>query len=182
MKCSQIDESVQSTISSLVSSLEELIPSCHYSSYDIVILSWEIALQRLSCIEDIGIKFLTNLLYSVPEMRPMFGFRQHQDLTRNRLAQFGLLVHARVLVEMLSDLILNIDIDFDGSHWMFNALAKHLIKWDISITCIIDVVAVVKETLKDTFGNNWNKQYEDSWNEFLTTIAAMTVQLMVKRS
>jgi Globin len=157
-----------------------MIPSCSYTRIDTVIASWEIARQRNSCSELIGLTFLKFLFTLHPETQYIFGFQPEQDVLVNPRMRAGVLVHAQIIVDKVNELFMNIGIDFHDVEWMIKELADYLVNKNVNVTSVIGAVTAVKETIRVSIGKNFDQQLEDSWNEFLNTIAAMTIQFMVQ--
>jgi hemoglobin-like flavoprotein len=157
-------------------------PTCSFSSIDVVGSSWEIARQRKSCGEDIGVKFLRLLFTLYPETTTLFGFQQQQDVLNNPRFRAGIFVHSQCIINWFNDLLMNIGIDFHDVEWMVQDMALYLARNDVKPTIIIGAVVAAKETLRNVFGSKWDERYEDAWSEFLSAIAALTIQSMLKNS
>ena len=155
-----------------------MIQYCSFKSIDIVLSTWEIARQQESCEEELGINFLIALFAAYPQTKRIFGFAPNQDVANNPLLRIGVLVHARRVIDLFNDLISMIGPDLEDLEGTLVELACVLAKSNIDPKNVKDASMTIKETLSGCFGNRWDQQYDEAWDELLSKVSDLVVSFM----
>jgi len=76
-----------------------------YRSFSMVIESWELARQRFGCSEEVSMAILLKLFKMDPSTKPVFSFKEDQDVECNPIVRMGVLVHAEIVIKIIDGVL-----------------------------------------------------------------------------
>lgn len=149
-----------------------MLDTLSYNSIGIVLSSWELARQKYSDEEHLGLQFLSQLFESNPETKRYFGFRPEQDVIHNPMLRMGMLIHARILVDGLNDIISLLGPDLDDVYTLLFRYGVVFAKVDVTKDIVPEALCAIRSVLANCLGSQWDQRVDDAWTEVISKLSS----------
>lgn len=155
---------------------------CHhrYNQCALVLESWEIAKQRHSCPEEIGITILLELFRFDPSAMEVFGFHEQtlKQIENSSFLRMGLLIHGGVLVRMLGAVLEMLGPDAESANEILERCGKRHLKFGVKPSHFGSMNVAVRHALKRTMGKAYTSEVDEAWKGVLRGASKSIIKSM----
>jgi hemoglobin-like flavoprotein len=149
-----------------------------FQAMSVVLSSWEHANQKYSCREEIGNKILLQLFEIEPEIKVIFGFKQHQnDIETNPMLRMGLMVHGLRIVNMIDHILNMLGPDSDVLNAILREQCERHKKFGVKKEHFAKIGPAIRGALSNILDKEfYTAEVDASWTEVFDVLTAAIIQ------
>jgi hemoglobin-like flavoprotein len=143
-----------------------------------VLTSWELASQKYSSREEIGMQVLLCMFRTEPESKAVFGFTPKQDIEGNPMLKMGAMIHGTRIYSMLDQALSLVGPDMESLVEFLEALGKRHSSVGVRRKYFTYFCDGVREVLATILGDKFSAEDDAAWREILEFLAATITKKM----
>jgi Globin len=158
-----------------------MIETVKYQSCLRVLESWEVAKQRSSCKEEIGMTILIELFRVDASIKDVFGLRRWSlvEIESSSLLRMGLLVHGVNFVERVDEVLGLLGPDLESVAEVLQQHASSLVGLGVKPRHFGSLLIAMRQALKHSMGPAYTVETDDAWSEVLRQTSKTVIKAMV---
>ena len=152
--------------------------SITYKAFQRVLTSWELASQKYSSREEIGMQVLLCMFRTEPETKTVFGFTAKQDVEGNPMLKMGAMIHGTRIYSMLDQAFSLVGPDLDTLVEFLETLGAKHSRLGVKCKYFTYMCDSVREVLATLLDDKYTVNDDAAWKEVLEFLAAIITKNM----
>ena len=143
-----------------------------------VLSNWELASQKYSSREEIGMQVLLTMFRTKPETKEVFGFTPKQNIEENPMLKMGAMIHGTSIYFMLDQTLSLVGPDMETLEEFLETLGEKHSRRKVKTKYFIYLCDSVREVLATILGDKYSLDDDAAWKELLELLAAKITKNM----
>ena len=143
-----------------------------------VLSSWELASQKYSSPEEIGMQILLCMFRTKPETKTVFGFTLKQYVEGNPMLKMGAIIHGTRVYSMLNQALSMVGPDMETLVEFLETLGERHASVGVKKKYFTHLCDGVRETLATILEDKYTSDDDAAWKEVLEFLAGSITKNM----
>ena len=143
-----------------------------------VLSSWELASQKYSSPEEIGMQVLLCMFRTKPETKTVFGFTPEQNVEGNPMLKMGAMIHGSRIYSMLNQALSMVGPDMETLVEFLETLGERHARVGVKKKYFTHLCDGVRETLATILEEKYTSDDDAAWKEVLEFLAGSITKKM----
>ena len=143
-----------------------------------VLSSWELASQKYSSPEEIGMQVLLCMFRTKPETKTVFGFTPEQNVEENPMLKMGAIIHGTRVYSMLNQALSMVGPDMETLVEFLETLGERHARVGVKKKYFTHLCDGVRETLATILEEKYTSDDDAAWKEVLEFLAGSITKKM----
>lgn len=143
-----------------------------------VLQSWELARQRHSCEENIGMYIIQRLFEIDPSTKALYGFEVEKQVNYRGMMRAAVLVHGISIVRMLDEILSSLGPDPNFMEGLLQELGGRYRRLGAKPAFFVALGMAINDVLSNLLGNSWSFRTERAWKEVYGNISNRIIEAM----
>ena len=144
-----------------------------------VLTSWELASQKYSSREEIGMSVLLCMFRTKPETKLVFGFTLKQNVEENPMLKMGAMIHGTRIYSMLEQVLNLVGPDMETLVEFLETLGERHSRLGVKQKYFTYLSDSVREVLATILGDKYTSDDDAAWKAILEFWATTITKGMV---
>ena len=137
-----------------------------------VLTSWELASQKYSSPEEIGMQVLFCMFRTKAETKLVFGFTAKQNVEENPMLKMGAMIHGTRIYSMLNQALNLVGPDMETLTEFLETLGERHSRLGVKKKYFTYLCDGVREVLATILGDKYSPDDDDAWKKILEFLSA----------
>jgi len=150
-----------------------------YHSISMVMESWELARQRFGCSEEVSMTILLKLFKMDPSTKPVFGFKEDQDVECSPIVRMGVLVHAENVIKIIDGVLGLLGPDLDTLEMLLSEQGARHVRMGVKPQHIPLLGDACREALSEIMEDGkFTNEMDKAWQDLFGELASVMIKSM----